>query len=108
MFGQVKRALNYSTTGVLAVPRERLGEYSRANWGDKTELREGREVPVKTTTGLIIIVRKLQTKTWKKIVAAAIEASIPQKRANTTREIIDVDAEAGAEEVILVDNDSDW
>ncbi|KAJ6570644.1 hypothetical protein DFH09DRAFT_417939 [Mycena vulgaris] len=103
-----KRALNYSVTGSLVVPTQRLGEFSKANWGDKMDFREGRQVSVNTTSALVRIARKLEDKPqlWKKIIAAAIEASLPKRRTAGKTEVIDVDAVA-EEEINLVDNDSD-
>ncbi|KAJ7938039.1 hypothetical protein B0H13DRAFT_2302127 [Mycena leptocephala] len=72
----------------------RLGNFSRENWADKMEYREGKSVMVNTTSGLVAI--------------AAIEASLPKKRERGHKvEVIDVDAVAAAD-FELVDNDSDW
>lgn len=106
---QAKRALNYSITGRLVVPGSRLGEFSKANWGDKMEYREGQHVALTTTSSLAAFARKLEEKPdlWKKIITPAIEASLPKKRTVVKAEVIDVDAVA-AEDFEIEDNDSDW
>ncbi|KAJ7235930.1 hypothetical protein C8J57DRAFT_1248032 [Mycena rebaudengoi] len=70
----VKRALNYSQTGKFTPPPGRLGEFSKTNWGDKMELREGRQVMVNTTSSLDVIVGKLMPSHWEKIITAALDA----------------------------------
>ncbi|KAJ7932344.1 hypothetical protein B0H13DRAFT_2263331 [Mycena leptocephala] len=104
-----KRALNYSVTGELVVPGQRLGEFSKANWGDKVEFREGRPITVNTTSSLVTVVRKLENKPllWRKIIKAAIEASLPKKRRGGDIEAINVEAVPAAD-FDLVDNDSEW
>ncbi|KAJ7905016.1 hypothetical protein B0H13DRAFT_2509647 [Mycena leptocephala] len=104
-----KRALNYSVTGELVVPGQRLGEFSKANWGDKIEFREGRPITVNTTSSLVAVVRKLENKPvlWRKIIRAAIEASLPKKRRGGDIEAINVEAVPAAD-FDLVDNDSEW
>ncbi|KAJ7837315.1 hypothetical protein B0H13DRAFT_2677899 [Mycena leptocephala] len=103
-----KRALNYSVTGELVVPGQRLGEFSKANWGDKVEFREGRPITVNTTSSLVTVVRKLENKPllWRKIIKAAIEASLPKKRRGGDIEAINVEAVPAAD-FDLVDNDSE-
>ncbi|KAJ7687655.1 hypothetical protein B0H17DRAFT_682690 [Mycena rosella] len=104
-----KRALNYSVTGKLVVPGQRLGEFSKANWGDKMDFREGRQVVVNTASSLVAIARKLEDKPQlqKKIMIAAIEASLPKRRAGGKTEVIEIDAGSPTEDIELVDNDSD-
>ena len=106
---QAKRALNYSVTGELVVPGQRLGEFSKVNWGDKIEFREGRPITVNTTSSLVTVVRKLENKPvlWRKIIRAAIEASLPKKRRGGDIEAINVEAVPAAD-FDLVDNDSEW
>ncbi|KAJ7773766.1 hypothetical protein B0H14DRAFT_2632146 [Mycena olivaceomarginata] len=104
-----KRAHFYSETGKLIVPSHRLGEFSRANWGDKVDFREGRPVYVNTTSGLVAIVRKLEDKPqlWRKIIKAAVDASLPKKRSTSAQlPVIGIDAGV-SQDFELVDNDSE-
>ncbi|KAJ7251344.1 hypothetical protein C8J57DRAFT_673276 [Mycena rebaudengoi] len=104
----VKRALNYSLTGKFVPPTGRLGEFSKTNWGDKMELREGRQVMVNTTSGLAVIVGKLKPSHWEKIITAALDASQPARKVATVDDVIDVDGDdLASADFDLVDNDSD-
>jgi hypothetical protein len=85
-----------------------LGEFSKTNWGDKTELREGRQVTVNTTSGLDVIVGKLKSSQWEKILTAALDACQSTRKAATVDDVIDVDAdESPSADFDLVDNDSE-
>jgi spore coat polysaccharide biosynthesis protein SpsF (cytidylyltransferase family) len=86
-----------------------LGEFSRANWGDKVDFREGRSVHVNTTSGLVAIVRKLEDRPllWKKIIKAAVDASLLKKRsAGTQFPVTGINTEV-SQDLELVDNDSE-
>ncbi|KAJ7330349.1 hypothetical protein DFH08DRAFT_882420 [Mycena albidolilacea] len=91
-----KRALHYTETGKLVIPGHRLGEFSRANWGDRMVFQEGRSVAVNSTSGLVKIVRKLRNNPdlSKRIMQAAIEASLPKRRSAAVVEVIDIDLDA--------------
>ncbi|KAJ7159105.1 hypothetical protein C8R43DRAFT_1124738 [Mycena crocata] len=105
----VKRALNYSVTGTLVVPGQRLGEFSKANWGDRMVYREGRQVVDDPTSRILDVVRELQNKSpviWEKIMGAAIEASLPKRRPGIKVEAADVAAKP-KRVIELVDDDSD-
>jgi len=85
-------------------PSRPYSDYSKANWGDHTETREGRIEQIKTTSNLIRLVSQLKEKQWKKILEAATLASKAKK------ETIAPPAAAATEpepEFILVDDDSD-
>ena len=56
----------------MVKPRRPLNEYSKANWGDHPETREGRIIRVNSTSKLVSIVSKLKDKQWEKIFTAAI------------------------------------
>lgn len=56
------RALNYSKTGKLIVPGERLGDFSKTNWGDRTTMRDGERITINTTSGLTAYVKQLTDK----------------------------------------------
>ncbi|KAF8170470.1 hypothetical protein K438DRAFT_1853992 [Mycena galopus ATCC 62051] len=102
-----KRALFYNETGKYIVPPHRLGEFSRANWGDKVDFREGRPIHVNTTSGLIAIVRKVKDNLWRKIIKAAVEASLPKKRSAGAKLPVVEDDTVVLQDIELVDNDSD-
>ena len=53
-------------------PRKPLNEYSKANWGDHIETREGCAFCITSTSSLVAIVLKLRDKHWDKIFAAAL------------------------------------
>ncbi|KAJ7854795.1 hypothetical protein B0H14DRAFT_3449344 [Mycena olivaceomarginata] len=53
--------LSTTQTGKLVIPGHHLGEFSRANWGDRMVFQKGRSVAVNSTSGLVKIVHKLQT-----------------------------------------------
>ncbi|KAJ7346268.1 hypothetical protein DFH08DRAFT_870862 [Mycena albidolilacea] len=103
-----KRALHYTETGKLVIPGHRLGEFSRANWGDRMVFQEGRSVAVNSTSGLVKIVRKLRNNPdlSKRIMQAAIEASLPKRRSAAVVEVIDIDLDAtGTSDFELEDNE---
>ena len=56
----------------MVKPQRPLNEYSKANWGDHPETREGRIIRVNSTSKLVSIISKLKDKQWEKIFAAAI------------------------------------
>ena len=60
-------------TGELVIPVRPLGDYSKSNWGDKFEVREGLQVHVKTTSTILKLVNKLKPKQWEKILNSALE-----------------------------------
>ncbi|KAG2005397.1 hypothetical protein CC2G_001803 [Coprinopsis cinerea AmutBmut pab1-1] len=81
-----KRALTFYETGEKVIPGRPYSDFSRGNWGDHEEIREGRRVMVYTTSKLYKVVSKLTEPMKKKISDAAI-ALLPEKRRSsaTTR-----------------------
>jgi hypothetical protein len=71
MLFKVKRALIYYRTGRKVIPSGPLGFFSKTNWGDHVERREGRDIPVKTTSKILKLVKKLNDVQWDKILEAA-------------------------------------
>jgi chromosome condensin MukBEF MukE localization factor len=67
---------------------------------------EGRPITLNSTSNLVRIVRKVQENSdlSKRIMQAAIEASLPKKRSATVVEVIDVDA-AESSDFELEDNE---
>jgi hypothetical protein len=103
---QIKRGLNYSQTGELIVPKRPLGDFSKSNWGDHVEYREGQQVTVNSTSNLTKVVDKLSPAKWDKIVTTALDASAIRENSKTTP---DGDADQPADEDFeLVDHDDDW
>ena len=62
-FPKVKRAILMWRTGQLVTPPRPLGDYSKSNWGDKIEIREGRQVSIKTASTILKLVSKAQAET---------------------------------------------
>ncbi|KAF8146450.1 hypothetical protein K438DRAFT_2028237 [Mycena galopus ATCC 62051] len=102
-----QRALTYYKSGKLDVPKNRVGEFSRMNWGDRTVARNGELVTINTTSNIVRQVRKLKDKQWRKIVEAAIAAAQPSHKGSAPppdpADIVELEPEDG----ILGDNDSD-
>ncbi|KAJ7261171.1 hypothetical protein C8J57DRAFT_473744 [Mycena rebaudengoi] len=104
----VKRALNYSQTGKFVLPPGRLGEFSKTNWGDQMELREGRQVKVNTTSGLDNLVGKLKPLHWEKIITTALDTCQATRKAAAVEDVIDLDTDdLASTDFDLVDNDSE-
>ncbi|KAJ7750936.1 hypothetical protein DFH07DRAFT_774944 [Mycena maculata] len=86
-----QRALNYTKTGKFILPSQRLGEFSKTNWGDRTGLQGGELVPINTTSDLASLVQTLTDAQWSKIVDSALAAARPSRRTSKAVEVIDVD-----------------
>ncbi|KAH9172058.1 hypothetical protein EDB89DRAFT_1906501 [Lactarius sanguifluus] len=76
----VKRAISWWETGELVKPKKPLNEYSKANWGDHVETREGHTVHITSTSDLVAIVSKLKDKQWDKILKAALLSAKRKKK----------------------------
>ncbi|RXW16190.1 hypothetical protein EST38_g9666 [Candolleomyces aberdarensis] len=70
-----KRALSFYETGSKLIPPGIQGHFSKYNWADREEQREGKRFTIKTTSSLIKVARKLNLPEKRdlkeKIVAAA-------------------------------------
>jgi hypothetical protein len=55
----------------LVKPKKPFNEYSKANWGDHVETREGCAVHINSTSDLVTMVSNLKEKQWEKIFAVA-------------------------------------
>ncbi|KAH9037117.1 hypothetical protein EDB85DRAFT_1888573 [Lactarius pseudohatsudake] len=75
-----KRAISWWETGELVKPKRPLNEYSKANWGDHVEIREGHTVHISSTSDLVAIVSKLKDKQWDKILKAALLSAKHKKK----------------------------
>ena len=96
------------TTGEEVKPPRPWGDYSKANWGDHNETREGKIMPVLTTTNLIRVVEKLKDRQWEKIIDAAIHASKVKKETIRAPDLEEASMPtSSAEPFELVDDDSD-
>jgi hypothetical protein len=92
------------TTGEKIQPARPLSDFSKNNWGDHKETREGTEVKVKTTTNLLNVIGKLKDAQWKKIIKVAVQAS--KKKQITIAPEIDIPGSPEAE-FELLDDDED-
>ncbi|KAJ7646300.1 hypothetical protein DFH06DRAFT_1332687 [Mycena polygramma] len=101
------RALNCFKTGKLVVPAQRLGEFSKTNWADRSLVLGGESIPVRTTSELLDFIKDLKDKQWVRILDAAIAASQASHKASKAMEVIDVDALTAPPRRVVVDNDSD-
>jgi hypothetical protein len=72
----------------MVKPRKPLNEYSKANWGDHIETREGRTVRINSTSDLIAVVSKLKDRQWEKIFAAAMACSWRRKNMKKSAEVV--------------------
>jgi len=103
-FPKVKRAILMWRTGQLVTPPRPLGNYSRSNWGDKIEVREGQQVHVKTASMVLKLVSKLKPKQWQKILDSALEFCKVKEAVVAHEGSIEVDSGSDFE---IVDNDDD-
>ena len=71
----------------MVKPRRPLNKYSKANWGDHMETREGRTIHINSTSDLIAVVLKLKDKQWEKIFAA-VQASVKRKTLKKTADVL--------------------
>ncbi|KAF8953136.1 hypothetical protein BDZ97DRAFT_1929984 [Flammula alnicola] len=102
----IKRALAMWTTGEKLEQQRPYNDFSKTNWGDTTVVREGKVVPILTTTNLVDIVQKLKDKQWDKILDAASQAA-KTKKANIFPVVDDMAACMTKPIFELVDDDSD-
>ncbi|KAH6901584.1 hypothetical protein BKA70DRAFT_1196875 [Coprinopsis sp. MPI-PUGE-AT-0042] len=108
----VKRALMRYRTGVSVAPSGSLSHFSKSNWGDHEDTVAGDRVKVRSTSGLVDVVKKLREPTQKKIIEAAkAEAALQAVRVNNTGHDVTraSDGEQGEEEsdFEIVDDDDD-
>ncbi|KAJ7489785.1 hypothetical protein B0H11DRAFT_2229813 [Mycena galericulata] len=102
-----QRALNYYKSGKLTIPSQRLGEFSKTNWGDRSTTRNSELIPVNTTSELLAYIKELTDRQWTRIVEAAIAACRTSRKAEKATEVIDVDEAPPRASYKLPDNDSD-
>ncbi|KAI9461544.1 hypothetical protein BJY52DRAFT_1185373 [Lactarius psammicola] len=100
-----KWAISWWETGEMKKPKKPLNEYSKANWGDHVETREGRTIRISSTSDLVTIVSKLKDKQWEKILAAAWASGKRKKRAAVVDPMSPKPSQAALVE--LRDDDSD-
>jgi hypothetical protein len=93
------------TTGEEVKPRRPYGDFSKTNWGDHTENREGKDIVIRTTSNLITVVSKLKDKQWEKILNAASAASRTKKE--TIANVVQEPSDTPGADFNLVDDDSD-
>ena len=94
------------TKGEEVKPRRPYGDFSKTNWGDHMENREGKEIIIRTTSNLIDVVSKLKDKQWDKIINAASAASWAKKETIGIVAQEPFDAAPGPD-FDLIDDDSD-
>jgi hypothetical protein len=102
---QVKRALIYWKSGKKNIPSGPPGFFSQTNWGDRFERRDGRDIPIKTTSNLVKIVKKLNTVQWTKILDAA-SALTKHRKSTASTTVINVE-ESSDSDFELEDGDED-
>jgi hypothetical protein len=88
----------------LARPKKPFNEYSKANWGDHIETREGRAVHINSTSYLVAMVSKLKEKQWKKIFMVARASG---KRKKNTATVVSALPSPSQALVEVRDDDSD-
>jgi hypothetical protein len=93
------------TTGEEVKPRRPYGDFSKTNWGDHTENREGKDIVIRTTSNLITVISKLKDKQWEKILNAASAASRAKKE--TIAIVAQEPFDAPGPDFNLIDDDSD-
>jgi hypothetical protein len=93
------------TTGEEVKPRRPYSDFSKTNWGDHTENREGKEIIVRTTSNLNAVISKLKDKQWEKILNAASAASRAKKE--TVAIVTPEPSDAPGADFDLIDDDSD-
>ena len=86
-------------------PKKPLNEYSKANWGDHIETREGRTIRITSTSNLVAIILKLRDKQWDKIFAAALASGRCKNLKKTVAASTPESPQAAL--IVLRDDDSD-
>jgi hypothetical protein len=92
-------------TGVMVKPQKPLNEYSKANWGDRIETREGRTIRINMASDLVAVISQLKEKQWDKILKAARASGKVKKRMMHT--VSETPEPSEATLVELRDDDSD-
>ena len=93
----------YHRSGELDVPTGPAGFFSKNNWQDHVERRDGRDVLVKTTTGLVKLVKKLRDVQWEKIIRGAKDLAKVKKQEVVEKPIQVVDSS----DYEIIDGDRD-
>jgi len=63
------------TTGEEKKLSRPYNDFSKSNWADHSEFREGGvEVKIRTTSNILSMVQKLKDRQWEKIITAAKES----------------------------------
>jgi len=101
-----KRAISWWETGEQVRPNRPLNEYSKANWGDHFETREGQMINITSTSSLIALVSKLKDKQWVKILAAARSNSKRKKHLKLAA-VSEPPVPLYSAAIVLRDDDSD-
>jgi hypothetical protein len=108
---QAKRALLCWVSGSKKTIHGPPGYFSKSNWGDRIERRNGEEVLVKRTSSLMKLAGKLTDVQWKKILDSA-SAEAKYKKFDSSNSLATVDdssdfeIEDGNEDLIQVDDDT--
>ena len=89
----------------MVKPQRPLNEYSKANWGDRIETQEGRNIRINTASDLIAVISQLKEKQWDKILKAAWASRKIKKRMMHT--VSETPEPSEATLVELKDDDSD-
>jgi len=75
MIVQLKRGIVSWSDGTKKIPHGPSGYFSKTNWGDRIDRRDGKDVLIKKTSALAKMVAKLKDHQWTKILdAAAVQA----------------------------------
>ena len=98
---QVKRALLYCKDGMKNVPAGPSGFFSKTNWHERVERRDGRDVVIKSSRTLLKLIKKLNDDQWGTIIKNA-QNYAKQKKLDETP--IDIE-EIPSSDIELVDGD---
>lgn len=91
-------------TGEQVKPPRPTGDFSKTNWGDRMEMREGKQFKIKTTSSLLRVVDKLSDAQWEKIIDTAISAS-KQKKEMIPAQVEEVLGSSAESDFELADDD---
>jgi hypothetical protein len=105
LFYKAKRAIQWWVTGEMVRPKKPLNEYSKANWGDHVETREGQAIRINSTSNLVTLVSQLKDKQWDKILSAAPASGKAKKKMTYT--VVESSKPSKVTLVELRDDDSD-
>ena len=101
---QVKRVLTMWESGEEAKLPCPTGDFLKTNWGDHVEMREGKQLKIKSMSSLVKVVNKLSDAQLEKIIDTAISTS-KQKKEIIPAQVEEVLGSSAKSDFQLADDD---